>query len=59
MEETMEDEKHIQLAWNICNLISKLNDLLWEHYEEKFIAQQEDEVIYRGNLTDSMNTDDF
>ena len=33
----MEDEKHIQLAWNICNLISQLNDLLWDHYEDRFL----------------------
>jgi len=55
----VEDEKHIQLAWNICNLISQLNDLLWEHYEDKFIEQQEDNVVYRGSLAGHMDTEDF
>ena len=55
----MEDEKHIQLAWNICNLISQLNDLLWDHYEDRFLDLQQDQVIYRGSLTDDMSSDDF
>jgi hypothetical protein len=55
----MQDEKQIQLAWNICNLLSQLSDLLWDHYEEQFSQLQQDEVIYRGSLTDDMNTDDF
>ena len=55
----MKDEKHIELAWKICNLISELNDLLWAHYEERFIEQQQQEVIYRGNLTDQLGNDDF
>jgi hypothetical protein len=58
-EKSMQDEKQIQLAWNICNLLSKLSDLLWDHYEEQFSQLQQDEVIYRGSLTDDMNTDDF
>jgi hypothetical protein len=59
MEERMKDEKHIEFAWKICNLISELNDLLWDHYEERFIEQQNEEVIYRGNLTDNFGCDDF
>jgi hypothetical protein len=59
MEENMKDEKHIELAWKICNLISELNDLLWDHYEERFIEQQKEEVMYRGNLTGQMGNDVF
>ena len=55
----MEDEKHLELAWKICNLISELNDLLWDHYEERFIEQQKEEVIYTENLTDHLDNDDF
>ena len=55
----MEDEKHLELAWKICNLISELNDLLWDHYEERFIQQQKEEIIYTGNLTDHLDNDDF
>ena len=59
IEEKMEDEKHLELAWKICNLISELNDLLWDHYEERFIEQQKEEVIYTENLTDHLDNDDF
>jgi len=59
MEENMEDEKHIELAWKICNLISEINDLLWDHYEERFIDQQKEEVIYRGKITDNLGSDGF
>ena len=55
----MEDEKHIQLAWNICDLISQLNDLLWDHYEDQFSELEQDQIIYRGSLTDDMSSDDF
>ena len=49
-EENMKDERQIKLIWNICNLISELNDLLWDHYEEEFFEHEE--LIYRGRLTD-------
>jgi hypothetical protein len=32
----MKDEKEIQTAWEIWILINRLNDLLWERYEEDF-----------------------
>jgi len=56
----MKNKNEIQLAWNIWILISKLNDLLWDRYEDQFVQQhlKEDEVIYCGNLTDHMNSDD-
>ena len=55
----MKDEEHIDLAWKICNLISQLNDLLWDHYEERFIEQEQEKVIYRGKLTEHMGDDVF
>lgn len=33
----MKDENEVQLAWQIWNLIAKLNDLIWDRYEEQFI----------------------
>lgn len=32
----MKDENEIQTAWEIWILINRLNDLLWERYEEDF-----------------------
>ena len=54
----MKDE--IQTAWIIWNLISRLNDLLWDRYEDQFVQQylNENEVLYRGSLTDHMDCDD-
>jgi len=54
----MKDE--IQTAWIIWNLISRLNDLLWDRYEDQFVQQylNENEVLYRGSLTDHMDFDD-
>ncbi len=51
-EEDTKDERQIRLIWNICNLISELNDLLWDHYEEEFLER--DELIYQERLTDYM-----
>lgn len=55
----MKDKNEIQLAYTVWNLIAKLNDLLWDHYEEDFIQLQKKEVIYCGNLTDDLDNDDF
>jgi hypothetical protein len=32
----MKTEKEIQTAWQIWMLINRLNDLLWERYEDDF-----------------------
>jgi len=32
----MKTEEEIQTAWEIWYLINRLNDLLWERYEEDF-----------------------
>jgi hypothetical protein len=45
----MKDEKEIQTAWEIWILINRLNDLLWERYEEDFpdidLEQQQDPCL--------------
>ena len=33
----MKDQKEIQIAWEIWNVIEKLNNLLWDRYEDDFI----------------------
>ena len=32
----MKDEKEVQIAWEIWILINRLNNLLFDHYEEEF-----------------------
>jgi len=43
----MKDEKEIQTAWEILNLIEKLDQLLWDRYEDDFIEidPQEDPCL--------------
>lgn len=33
----MKDEKEVQIAWEMLNLLEKLNQLLWDRYEDDFI----------------------
>jgi hypothetical protein len=45
-----QQEKQIQTAWEIWNLINRLNDLLWDQYEDSFLeiySQEEDEKFLR------------
>ncbi|MFC1886947.1 hypothetical protein ACFLZM_07815 [Thermodesulfobacteriota bacterium] len=32
----MKDDKQVKIAWEIWHLIWRLNDLIWDHYEEEF-----------------------
>ncbi len=45
----MEDQKEIQIAWETLNLIEKLNNLLWNRYEQDFIEiylrEEEDKFL--------------
>jgi len=44
------EEKQIQTAWEIWNLINTLNELLWDQYEAAFLqiySQEEDEKFLR------------
>ena len=45
----MKDEKEIQTAWQIWYLINRLNDLLWNRYEQDFIEiylrEEEDKFL--------------
>ena len=53
----MKDQKEIQIALEIWNLINKLSDLLWDRYEKEFLEiylkEEEDKflrTIERSNL---------
>ena len=46
----MNDQKEVRIAFEIWNLINKLNDLLWDQYEEEFLEiylREEDEKYLR------------
>jgi hypothetical protein len=49
----MRNENEIMLAWKIWHLVSRLNDLIWDHYEDEFVrlCQQYDQQDWR-NLSD-------
>jgi hypothetical protein len=36
-ENTMYDQNQVNAAWQIWHLISRLNDLIWDHYEKEFL----------------------
>ncbi len=35
----MKNEDTIQVAWEISNLMARLNDLLWDQFEDEFIER--------------------
>jgi hypothetical protein len=46
----MKDQREIQIAWEIWNLIEKLNNLLWNRYEQEFLEiylREEDDKFLR------------
>jgi len=46
----MKDQMEIQIALEIWNLLNKLNDLLWDRYEEEFLEiylKEEDDNFLR------------
>ena len=57
----MKEKVEVQLAWEIWHLISRLNDLIWDYYEDEFIKKnrQNTRVLYQGNLRDYSKDDDF
>ena len=46
----MKDEKEVQIAWEMLNLLEKLNQLLWDRYEDDFIDIDLQEDPYLGPL---------
>lgn len=35
----MNDENEVQIAWTIWHLIARLNELIWDRYENEFIEK--------------------
>jgi hypothetical protein len=35
----MNEQQKIQAAWDITELMAKLNDLLWDQYKDQFIER--------------------
>jgi transcriptional regulator len=35
----MTEEEEIRIAWTIWNLIARLNDLIWDRYEDEFVKR--------------------
>jgi hypothetical protein len=46
-----------QLAWEIWNILAKLNDILWDHYEEEFmeiyLEEEQDKYLNSTYYQDS------
>ena len=51
----MKDQKEIQIALQIWNLINKLGDLLWDRYDKEFldIYRKEEDDKYLRTIKDS------
>ena len=51
----MKDQKEIQIAFEVWNLINKLGELLWDRYEEEFleIYLKEEDDKYLRTIQDS------
>ena len=37
----MKDQNQVDTAWQIWHLISRLNDMIWDHYEEGIFTDRE------------------
>jgi hypothetical protein len=58
-ENLMKDDNEVKFAWKAWRLISLLNDLIWEYYEDDFLdLQNHAHLVYRGSLDDHMGHDD-
>jgi hypothetical protein len=54
----MKEQNEIQLAWEIWNLIDRLNTLIWDHYEDEFIEiyLKDEEKKYFSTLSPPGNS---
>jgi hypothetical protein len=48
-ENTMKDQSQINTAWQIWHLISRLNDLIWDHYEKEFLEIVKKNEPFKSN----------
>jgi hypothetical protein len=43
---------HPELAWALCQGLTKLSLLLWDCYEEEFLKLAEEEKVRRGSASE-------
>ena len=58
----MTEQEKIQAAWDITNLMAKLNDLLWDQYEEQFIERyikSEEDKYWEQWIKDHLESESF
>ena len=48
----MKTSTEVELAWQIWHLISKLNDLIWDLYENEFMNILENKEYHKSDLSD-------
>ena len=48
----MKTSTEVEIAWEIWHLISRLNDLIWDLYENEFLNILEKEEDIRPKLSD-------
>jgi hypothetical protein len=57
----MKEERESQIAWEVWNLLEKLNDLLWNRYEKEFIdlmmAEEQEQYLRTIGLPREEETD--
>jgi hypothetical protein len=52
-DQLFKDPSHIKTAWVIWNLLSRLNDLLWDYYEQEFLTiLSKDDRTYQEQMQD-------
>ena len=52
----MKTQKEIQTAWQIWILINRLNDLLWDRYDEEFIQIDLQDKVHKSPNTCRIQT---
>ena len=48
----MKTSTEVEIAWEIWHLISRLNDLIWDLYENEFMNILEKKEDIKSNLND-------
>jgi len=55
----MKNENEIQVAWEIWKIIYRLNDLIWDRYEDQFIKlsmKEEDDKYWKQIEEENQDT---
>jgi hypothetical protein len=52
------DEREVDMAWRAWELLTALSDLLWEHYEPRFLSRCMCESYEASRCVSSEHQDD-